>query len=245
MTPRRNRLPSPAMGVAIVALVIAASGTALAAHTLMSGDQLIRKGSLSGNRLRSHTVTGAQIDLAELGTVPSATTATSATTAVSATNAIHATTADSATNATNAAYATTAGTAAVAQSAPLVTTLPSGVTLRGVWELSGTPNSGSVMGDAQSFSAAPASPPAAHVIPPAPAANPDPTDCPGTAANPAAASEQFCLYEIGANNVATLLVCDPTEGTCGVISRWGFFVASGPTTPSLGDYTSGTWAVTG
>lgn len=107
--------PPPALAVAVVALVIALSGTALAATSaLVSGDSLIKKNSLSGNRLRNHTVTGVQINLSKLGKVPSAAKADAATTAGSATNATnanHASSADTATNATNATNATTAATA--------------------------------------------------------------------------------------------------------------------------------------
>jgi hypothetical protein len=67
--------PSPAMIVAVIALVVAASGTAIAAGSLVSGDSLIKQRSLSGNRLRNHTLTGKQINLAKLGKVPSAHTA--------------------------------------------------------------------------------------------------------------------------------------------------------------------------
>jgi hypothetical protein len=49
------------MLVALVALVFAMSGTAVAANALVNGDKLIAKHSLSGNRLRDHTVTGQQI----------------------------------------------------------------------------------------------------------------------------------------------------------------------------------------
>jgi hypothetical protein len=67
-----RRRPSAAMVVAVVALVVATSGTAVAASQLVNGDHLIRKNSLSGNRLRDHTLTGLQIKLSELGTVPTA-----------------------------------------------------------------------------------------------------------------------------------------------------------------------------
>lgn len=60
------------MVVAIVALVVAASGTAVAATKLVSGDSLIKRDSLSGNRLRTGSVTGHQIKLSSLGQVPSA-----------------------------------------------------------------------------------------------------------------------------------------------------------------------------
>jgi hypothetical protein len=92
-----GRRPSAAMVVAVAALVVAMSGTAIAASGRVSGDKLIKKASLSGNRLRSHTLTGKQVNLARLGQVPSA---ARADTAAEATNA---------TNATNAANATNAG----------------------------------------------------------------------------------------------------------------------------------------
>jgi hypothetical protein len=74
----RLRVPSPAMIVALVALVFAMSGTAVAASKLVSGDKLIKKASLSGNRLKKDTVTGAKIKESTLGKVPSATTADTA-----------------------------------------------------------------------------------------------------------------------------------------------------------------------
>lgn len=86
-----RRRPSPAMLVAIAALIVAMSGTAVAASSLVNGDKLIKKNSLSGNRLRNHSVQGSKIKVSSLGTVP---------------NAGHASTADNATNATNAASAT-------------------------------------------------------------------------------------------------------------------------------------------
>jgi hypothetical protein len=85
-----RRTPSASMIVAILALVVAASGTAVAASALVNGDKLIKKHSLSGNRLRNHTITGTQVNLKQLGKVPSAA------------NADHATLADTATTATNA-----------------------------------------------------------------------------------------------------------------------------------------------
>jgi len=66
------------MVVAVIALVVAASGTAVAASHLVNGDSLIKKGSLSGNRLHDRTLTGLQIKLSSLGTVPSAATAKNA-----------------------------------------------------------------------------------------------------------------------------------------------------------------------
>jgi len=73
-----RRRPSAAMVVAIVALVVAASGTAVAASHLVNGDSLIRKDSLSGNRLLNATVTGKKIKLSSIGEVPRAKTAANA-----------------------------------------------------------------------------------------------------------------------------------------------------------------------
>jgi hypothetical protein len=81
------RRPSAALVVAMTALVVSLAGTAMAAQTLVSGDSLIKPDSLSGNRVRQHTLTGTQINLKRLGTVPSAVHASRATTANNATTA--------------------------------------------------------------------------------------------------------------------------------------------------------------
>src|SRR6478672_1007122 len=123
----RIQRPSPAMIVAILALVVALGGTAFAGPVakvarLISGDKTIKKGSLSGNRLRKHTITATQLNMAKLGTVPSATRAKSADSATHATGADssgHATTADNATHATSAdaaTHATGADSATIASS---------------------------------------------------------------------------------------------------------------------------------
>ena len=87
------------MIVALLALVMAMSGTAVAASRLINGDHLIRKGTLSGNRLRRHTLTGRQINLKKLGTVPRAGSAGYASSAGSANTANTANTAATAGNA--------------------------------------------------------------------------------------------------------------------------------------------------
>ncbi|MBV8219188.1 MAG: hypothetical protein JO325_12050 [Solirubrobacterales bacterium] len=72
MANHRRRRPSAAMVVAVIALVVAATGTAVAAGQHVDGDSLIKKGSLSGDRLRDHTLTRMQIKVSSLGTVPKA-----------------------------------------------------------------------------------------------------------------------------------------------------------------------------
>ena len=104
--------PSAAAVVSLTALVLALSGSALAAGSLRGGDEVIAKHSLSANRLRDHTLTGKQIDVSRLGQVPSARTADSAGTATHAANATRAVTATTATNATKALSAGSATTAA-------------------------------------------------------------------------------------------------------------------------------------
>jgi hypothetical protein len=104
------RRPSPAMIVALVALVCALTGTAWAAlgKNSVGTKQLkngavatakIKKEAVTSKKVKKHSLTGKNIDLAKLGTVPSATKAANAT------NAANATHADSANT------ATTAGTA--------------------------------------------------------------------------------------------------------------------------------------
>jgi hypothetical protein len=68
------------MAVAFAALLVALSGTAVAAgFGPFNGNSIIKKNSLSGNRLKSHTVTGKQVNLSKLGTVPNANNAKTAT----------------------------------------------------------------------------------------------------------------------------------------------------------------------
>ncbi len=129
-----RRKPSASLIVAVAALVLAASGTAVAASKLVSGDTLIKKQSLSGNRLRNHTITGRQINVRKLGTVPSATNADHATTAGSATSATNATTAGTASSAPIAkvTYATSSASVSPGGVAVLVTaTCPAGTIVIG------------------------------------------------------------------------------------------------------------------
>jgi hypothetical protein len=89
------RRPSPALVISVLALFVALGGTVYAASKI--NGKTIKAGSIPGNRLKKHSLTGKQIDLSKLGTVPNATNA------VNATNAASAASAAKATNATNAA----------------------------------------------------------------------------------------------------------------------------------------------
>jgi hypothetical protein len=70
----RNLHPSPAMVVAVTALVVALAGTAYAAQTINGG--AIKKQTIGGGKLKKKTLTGFQINTNKLGVVPAAKRAT-------------------------------------------------------------------------------------------------------------------------------------------------------------------------
>lgn len=116
----RRYVPTPAMAVALLALLVALGGSAYAV-TRIDGS-VLKNRSVSRTKLKKDTLTGAEIKESTLGKVPtaakadaaataaSAATATSAATAASATRADLAARADAATNADHAAKATDADT---------------------------------------------------------------------------------------------------------------------------------------
>ncbi len=66
----KNRRPSPAMVVAVIALVVALAGTAYAAQTINGG--AIKKQTIGAGKLKHKTLTGYQINTNKLGVVPAA-----------------------------------------------------------------------------------------------------------------------------------------------------------------------------
>lgn len=66
----KQRKPSPAMVVAVVALVVALAGTAYAAGRINGNS--IEKQSIGAGKLKHKTLTGYQINTNKLGAVPSA-----------------------------------------------------------------------------------------------------------------------------------------------------------------------------
>src|SRR3954466_13291511 len=66
--------PTLALAAAVLALMVAVSGTAYSVAKV-AGDSLLKKHSLSGNKLKADTVTGKQVKESSLGTVPSAASA--------------------------------------------------------------------------------------------------------------------------------------------------------------------------
>jgi hypothetical protein len=95
-----SRRPSPAMGVSIIALVVALAGTSYAATQLpknsVGAKQIkpnavaaakIKNDAVTGAKVKDQSLTGGDIDAATLGTVPAAHTADSAKTADTAKSA--------------------------------------------------------------------------------------------------------------------------------------------------------------
>ncbi|HSR95395.1 MAG TPA: hypothetical protein VLK56_11070 [Solirubrobacterales bacterium] len=70
MSKVRSRRPSPAMVVALVALIVALGGTAYAAQNINGG--AIEKQTIGGGKLKQKTLTGFQINTNKLGVVPAA-----------------------------------------------------------------------------------------------------------------------------------------------------------------------------
>lgn len=80
----RIRRPSPALIIAMLALMISLGGTGYAAFTLPRnsvGTKQLRNGAVTASKVKRHSLTGAQINLKKLGTVPTARNAGRALTA--------------------------------------------------------------------------------------------------------------------------------------------------------------------
>lgn len=69
-----RRRPSPAMVVAVIALIVALAGSAYAAQNINGG--AIKKQTIGGGKLKKKTLTGFQINTNKLGVVPTAKRAT-------------------------------------------------------------------------------------------------------------------------------------------------------------------------
>lgn len=100
----RLRRPSPALAIAVLALVVALGGSAYAVRQINGSTIKVR--SIPGDRIRNNALTGTQINEARLGRVNEARNATSSK------FALRASAADSAANALNAGSARSADTLA-------------------------------------------------------------------------------------------------------------------------------------
>lgn len=85
-----RRIPSPAMVVACIALMVALGGTSYAAIALAAnsvGTKQLKRGAVTGVKVRNNALTGVQIAESKLARVPSAANATNADKADEATMA--------------------------------------------------------------------------------------------------------------------------------------------------------------
>ena len=86
----RLRVPSPALVISVVALLLALGGTSYAAFSIPKnsvGSKQLKKNAVTTSKIANHAVTGAKLKLGTIGTVPSAKHAATATTASTATTA--------------------------------------------------------------------------------------------------------------------------------------------------------------
>jgi hypothetical protein len=220
----RGHLPSPALIVACVALVVALGGVSYAASVLPKnsvGTAQLKKKAVTSAKLKKDSVTGAKVKNGSLvaadfkaGQLPSGAPGPKGDTGASG--------------------------APGASGSP--DPLASGHTLRGTYGLLEQASSGGQL-DYESLpfggftlSAAPT----AHVIL---IGNPKPAACPGTVASPQAAPGHLCIYEKTPMNRADLIVSNPVDDGMTETSRFGTVLRM--TSTAAGQFFSrGTWAVT-
>jgi hypothetical protein len=244
---------SPAMGVALVALALAVSGSPLAQGAgtrlgrIISGRSIkpaslpgnrLTKASVAGDRIRLNTLTGKQIKESTLTTVPSATNAERAKSAATSTNAQRATNADNA--------LALGGTAAAGFQTYAARSIPSGLTVTGAFGISSsvttltTPTndirevvqlpglaSGDLSDETVNFATTPA------------AVDPD-LSCTGSAAAPTAPPGKVCLYLTQTQGATTTVDGEAIPLLLG--SRAGFVVHASDADSAAGVF--GTWAYT-
>lgn len=112
--------PSPALAVSILSLFVALGGTSYAVTQLPRnsiGTAQLKKNAVTGAKVMDGSLSGTDIDVSTLGTVPAAASATTAGTATRAETAGRADSAASADTATTAGSATTATSATNATNA--------------------------------------------------------------------------------------------------------------------------------
>jgi len=205
--------------IALIALFFALAGTTFAAANALPrnsvGTKQLKNNAVTSAKIKNNQVTGADVKESSLGKVPSAT------------NADHATAADSATHATSADTATTASKA----NAP--GTLGSGQTETGALYIitpqNGAPN---FLGASISYPIPLAAPATPSYIP----SGTTTTACPGSAANPSAASGNLCVYEL--NTSATGVGFED-------VGKYGVGIFGQTAAGSSYDFITAVWAVTG
>jgi hypothetical protein len=228
----RKRLTYANVMSSIAVFLVVGGATALAASGLEKNSvgtkQLknnavttakIKNESITNAKIKKGTIAGSSLNLATIGTVPSAT------------NAGHASSADTATSATSSSSAASAAS-------PV--TLASGKTETGVFygiETVGTGNTGYI-GAVISYPFPLASPPIQNYMPIGASPN---AACPGTAANPKAAPGNLCAYET-VNGTGSAAFFDGSVESS--ISKFGSGIAAFMNGGTGNEDLIGSWAVT-
>jgi hypothetical protein len=233
------RLPSPAMVIALIALIVALTGTSFASDAVSQisaviNGKKIKKHSIAGKALKNNTLTGTQINESKLGKVPKAK------------DADHATSADNATNAANAANAAALGGVGSANYQTFTErSIPSGTTVTGAFGISlnatgsGTTNTVLTQGVSLPGTASAVLTDANVNFGAGSGAGDVDAACTGSAGNPTAPAGKVCLYLSGTLGIGTSVVGNalPVGG-----SRYGFEVQA--TQADLATGVWGTWAYT-
>lgn len=218
-----NRLPSPAMIVASLALVVALGGVSYAAGVLPAnsvGAKQLKKRAVSLQKLTPaarSALRGQKGDKGDPG--PAGTTG-----AVGP-------------------KGDTGQKGETGPPGPFPGLLPSGKTVRGAYSLIDTAGAaGSLATDSISFGFVLAAAPTDHFIP---AAGPADASCPGTAAAPEASPGHLCVYEAKRINAAVPAIIDPVTGTGTSGSARAYGAAVLTKSVAGGTFFSGgSWAVT-
>ncbi len=213
---------SPAMVVAMLALFVALTGTAVATTSALITGKQIKNSSITGLDIKNKSVTAADIkgQLRGARGVPGVAGPSGPAGPAGAAGA------QGAQGIQGPAGPFPSGNA------------PGGVTIRGSFVQS-APSGAPFVFASYPFGFQLSAAPTIHYILSGTTA---PAGCPGTAANPQANPGHLCVYESYVGNRASPCIFNPTGG-CGSASRWGFNLAVYPAAAGA-FYAGGTWAVT-
>lgn len=214
----RKRKPSPALVVAVIALVLAMGGIGYAAVKIPKssvGTKQLRNNAVTSAKLKNNAVTSAKV---KNGTLTKA-------------------------DFKGQAVGSTGPTGPAGATGPTGSfggKVPSGVTLTGVYGIRYTASAGSEQQLAPiSFPTPFATALTPHFIPVA--GPPQVSVCPGNYVVPTAAPGQLCVYEAGATNHGGVTVQSADFGVSGI--TYGALVNTNSVAAGIGG-TNGTWAAT-
>lgn len=217
---RKPRLPSPAMVVACIALLIALGGTSYAAIRLPKnsvGTNQLKRNAVISAKVKDHSLLAADFKPNQLPSGPQGFKGEKGAKGDKGDPGVPGPFPDG--------------------------DLPAGKTLRGNWIAgSNAGGAGQFAYDTITFVFRLASAPTAHLLDPG---APPSTECPGSLSSPEAAQGHLCIYTESINGVGSRVTCDPLLNLCGAsrTNRYGTVIRATSTGSGL-YYTWGTWAVT-